>query len=305
MIKNSINNNFRGEDLESLINYRTINHTQCIACDSSRHSYWARSGSYKAVKCDECGLVWMNPQLNEEGLKKYYTDYLGRRRINNDKKMLQRSVQYKSDVEFIERYINFGKVLDVGCSGGFFLQNFSQNFEKFGIEIDPEAVNYANEITFADGGANIQCGTIDNLPNTIADIYNDFDLIVMRGSIEHVPDPILSINKVADMLKKEGVFYITATQNVESFSADLYREQWTLFHPVQHLWHFSPHTLQLVCEKFGLQLISTIFPYLGTPYEDVEENILRVAEDIKKEPSERGVSPPFFENMMSLVFRKI
>ena len=58
--------------------------------------------------------------LNKEGLEKYYHDYLTSNRKNKEMARL-RKIQYKIDLEFIKKYIQKGKVLDVGCSGGFFL----------------------------------------------------------------------------------------------------------------------------------------------------------------------------------------
>ena len=293
---------FRGENLELLAQYRTVDQEVCIACGSIKKIEWAKSGTYKAVKCRVCSLIWMNPQINEEGLHKYYSDYIGNRRVNNEKKMQQRSIQYEDDVKFIEKFVNSGKMLDVGCSGGFFLENFNSNFEKFGIEIDPEAVKFANEKTFHNGQVKVECGTIEDIK-----FQEKFDLIVMRGSIEHVPNPVDSISRVADNLNKNGYFYITATPNANSFSAEIYRDKWTLFHPVQHLWHFSEQTLELICNRFGLELLAAHYPYLGTVYENVRDDLLRVAKDIEISENlneELDISPPFFENMMSLVFRK-
>ena len=129
----------------------------------------------------------------------------------------------------------------------------------------------------------------------------------MRGSIEHVPDPVQSINDVSKNLNTDGYFYITATPNGESFSADLYRDQWTLFHPVQHLWHFSEKTLEKICSRFGLELVASHYPYLGTVYENVKRDLLQITKDIdliENSEDKPSVSPPFFGNMMSLVFKK-
>jgi 2-polyprenyl-3-methyl-5-hydroxy-6-metoxy-1,4-benzoquinol methylase len=295
---------FRGEDLEIFNKYRTIINDHCIVCESLDYVKWAMSGTYKAVKCNNCGLIWMYQILNKEGLTKYYSDYIGRRRLNNDIKMKQREEQYKLDVAFIERYINKGKVLDVGCSGGFFLNVLNNDFTKFGVEIDPGAVAFAKEHQKS-FGENIQCSDLDGATFN----KNIFDLITMRGAIEHVPNPVGSIRKVSQLLKVGGYFYITATPNGSCFLADLYRDKWSLFHPVQHIWHFNPNTLSLICEKFSLKLLATDFPYLGTPYEDVKEDIKLVESSIRQKErrsdAKLPLSPPFFGNMMSLVFVKI
>jgi 2-polyprenyl-3-methyl-5-hydroxy-6-metoxy-1,4-benzoquinol methylase len=295
---------FRGEDLEKYIKFRTVTHDNCIACGSNEYVNWAISGSYKAVKCSSCGLIWMHQILNEEGLKVYYSDYIGRRRLNNELKMKQREIQYEIDAAFIERYIKSGKVLDVGCSGGFFLSSLDNKFSKHGVEIDSDAVAFAKK-SQKEFGSNITCGVLNDLSYK----NSTFDLITMRGAIEHVSDPVNSIEKVSNLLNKGGYYYITATPNGDSYSAGLYREQWTLFHPVQHIWHFSPKTLSSICEKFNLKLIATEYPYLGTPYEDVKENIKSVEAAIRQKENdpdkELPISPPFWENMMSLVFVKV
>ena len=38
------------------------------------------------------------------------------------KKMEQRSIQYKLDVKSLLKFVNKGKILDIGCSGGYFLK---------------------------------------------------------------------------------------------------------------------------------------------------------------------------------------
>ncbi len=96
---------------------------------------------------------------------------------------------------------------------------------------------------------------------------------MVSGTIEHLPDPVSAIKKVSELLKFGGYYCICATPNSDSFAAELYRDKWTLYHPVQHIWHFSPKTLIRICSKFRLKLVAQDFPYLGIPYENVRENV--------------------------------
>ena len=294
---------FRGEDLERFAQWRTVHTPLCIACGNANPRPWAESGSYRAVRCEGCGLIWMNPSLSETGMSEYYADYIGRRRLSDEKKMEQRRVQYLADRAFIERFASSGKVLDVGCSGGFFLEALSPAFEKHGVEIDPEAVRYARE-NQSDWGKNIICSALSDAPYETG----QFDLVMMRGTIEHLPDPVGAIARVSALLKQGGHYFVTATPNGDSFAAELYRDKWTLFHPLQHPWHFSPRSLELIGLRANLKLIAWDFPYLGTPYENVREDVRAVADAIKAQERNPSavlpVSPPFWGNMMSLVFQK-
>lgn len=295
---------FRGENLNEFEPYFTETKNSCIACGDTEPEFWAKSGVFHAVRCKKCSLIWMNPFSNSVGLDLYYKNYIGRRRINNDLKMSQRRLQYLEDASFIERFVDKGKLLDIGCNGGFFLETLSKDFQKNGIEIDPESVKFAKN-TYKEFGDNVVCAPLDSAP------YSDstFDVISMRGTIEHMIDPLSAIKKVSELLKHDGYFCITATPNGMCLAADIYRNQWTLFHPVQHIWHFSPKSLSIICQRFGLKLIAQEFPYMGTPYEDVNQNVQDVTDAIRLKLDNANydlpVSPPFFESMMSLIFKKI
>jgi len=290
--------NFRGELLGKLYeNYATIKISECIVCGQSKFEIWSESGPCTAYKCLNCKLIFMNPQFSEEGLNDYYSNNIGRRRLNNEKMKL-RNEQYIIDATLIKKFLSNGKVLDVGCNGGFFLNVLGPEYERYGTELDNKAVDYAKK-NFELFGMNIINGTLHSaeFPN------NHFNLVVMRGVIEHLLNPENSIREISRILKPNSYFYICATPNGESYCADLYRDNWTLFHPVQHLWHFSPMNLSLLCERHGLKLVWKEFPYIGTPYENVNQDINIISKYQSKKDS--SLSPAFYENMMSLVFQKL
>ncbi|MFC1496773.1 class I SAM-dependent methyltransferase, partial [Candidatus Margulisiibacteriota bacterium] len=176
------------EDLEKYKNYLTEKRN-CLVCGGKANKIWAYYGSYRAVQCSSCGFIWINPLLNEDGLNKYYNDYIGMR-FKDKEKTQQRAIQYEIDRDFIETFISSGKVLDVGCSGGFFLDVLSERFDKYGTEVDGPAVEYAR--TTYSFGKNIDLCALEDVKYPA----ESFDLIIMRGVIEHLPDPRLSLPKV-------------------------------------------------------------------------------------------------------------
>jgi 2-polyprenyl-3-methyl-5-hydroxy-6-metoxy-1,4-benzoquinol methylase len=91
--------------------------------------------------------------------------------------------------------------LDVGCNGGFFLNSFSDGFDKNGIEIDKSSVNFANE-NFDNLSEKIHCVNLQDYYSTTKS--GRFDLITMRGVIEHVTDPVKSIEIVSNLLNTGG-----------------------------------------------------------------------------------------------------
>ena len=95
----------------------------CIVCGMNKKQFWARAGIFKAVKCASCGFVWIDPFLTQEGLDIYYHDYI-KHRLQQKKKYNQRNKMYEIDVRFVQDHVVSGKLLDIGCSGGFFLSKF-------------------------------------------------------------------------------------------------------------------------------------------------------------------------------------
>ena len=187
----------------------------CLICnndpEANKRTIWAEDEYFKAVKCDSCGLVTIDPSLSEEGLTYFYSNYI-QRRFDNDKKMKWRQDQYLQDIRFLESFIESGKILDVGCNGGFFLGAFSDSYEKYGIEIDPEAVAYANENY--DFDIRLERFGEDNFEN------DSFDLVIFRGVIEHMFDPKSALDRAWEVLKPGGKIFFAATPNIDCFSAD-------------------------------------------------------------------------------------
>jgi len=299
------NKKFRDEDLFSLFERNsTIQVESCVCCGGGNFSLWTKSQTFPAYQCDDCAFVFMNPQLSKSGLDDYYNNYLGKRRINNSKKMEQRAIQYEQDAQILfDRGCTGGRLLDVGCNGGFFLSTLGNQFDRYGTEIDPESVEFCKN-NFPDFSGNVLNGTLEDA--RFEDHF--FDVVTMRGVIEHVPNPSVTLAEVARILKPGGILFICATPNVDSVAADYYRENWSLFHPIQHLWHFSPKTLSRLAANYNFHLEWQELPYIGTPYEDFLSDLTKFATDIESanvRVPDGIVSPPFFGSMMSLIFRKV
>ena len=272
----------------------------CAVCGGSAKEPWATQGPFTAVRCPSCGLVWVDPFLTEEGVKRYYTGYLSSR-LQNPRLMELRQRQYQLDAAFLSHSIPAGRVLDVGCGEGRFLATLSDRFEKYGLELDPESVAFAKaHFPFGSHIAQQALGQ-DGFA------AGSFDLVMMRGVIEHLREPRHAVQRVSELLRPGGSFFITATPNVDSFCAELYREKWNQFQPAEHLYYFSVKTLGRLCADYRLEVVAKEYPYLETPYADLLNDQLAVLRDAQRiregKRAEVGKSPAFWGNMMTVLFR--
>ena len=272
----------------------------CIICNSENLEEWAKLDYLEAKKCKDCGMISVNPHLNDEGLTKVYQDYF-LHRLDEKELFEKRKIMYKIDHDWITKFINHGKMLDVGCSGGQFLSVFDpKKWERQGVEIDKDAAEFAK----SEYDIPVSIGYFPEIS-----FEEKFDLVVIRGVIEHFSDPISVLKKCAEVLKPNGFLFITATPVGNSFAFDVYREKWHLFTPLAHIHFFTVDLLSRVLKTFGMSLIDQHYQYEETPYANPEEDFTKIQEDIvlisqgKQDQIKQSVT--FSGSMMTAVWQKI
>ena len=272
---------------------------KCLICQTDSNgktrNVWARDKYFKALECKKCGYISVEPSLTPEGLKIYYQNNMGRR-IENIKKMKLRYSQYQIDKDFLEKFITNGNVLDVGCGGGIFLSRLNKNFNKFGIDLDESSIKFAKKKFNYDFRIE-QLGEDTFKKKT-------FDLIIFRGVIEHIYNPKKIIKRAIGLLKRKGKLFFCATPNGNSFCADIFREKWNLWHPIQHINIFTVKTLHKLCGEKKFNVLAEDYPYLNTPYENLEKDYKKITKFLLSKRKKNMKSPAFWGNMLSLILEK-
>ncbi len=95
------------------------------------------------VKCDVCGLIYMDGVIDQDDLPKFYDGYNQARNVVDEDLEAKRRKMYILDNEYSMKFCSsIGlNILDIGCSEGDFLNTFGPNHNKMGIEIDKVAVS--------------------------------------------------------------------------------------------------------------------------------------------------------------------
>ena len=279
----------------NLNNYKEnlIKRKDCPICNSKKRKItWAKVNSFfKAVKCTKCEFIYIDNILSKKGLNAYYNNYIDFR-IKNKKKLNLRKKMYLIDLKYLKLYKNSGKLIDIGCSNGDFLKHLVKHYSAFGIDIDSQAIKIAKKFKVLKKRVSV----LD-----LSDVkkkLGSFDIAVLRGVIEHVKDPKKYFFYISKILKKNGIIFICATPNVDSPAAIQFKTNWSQYDSIQHINLFSSNTLSKLGKKFRLKLIGEHYPYINTPYENFKS-------DFKNFLNKRGVSPPFWGSMMTLIFKKI
>ena len=173
---------------------------------------------------------------------------------------LKRLKQFQLDHTFISKYINNGSVCDVGCSTGEFLRYINWEGEKYGMEISDEAIHAAQDLI--------------NFKKNIYSESNYFDLIIFRGTIQHVANPFEMIAASYKALKKGGYIVFLATPNTNSV---VYRLNLSLPFLNPELNYYVPGKKELcnALTNFGFSVVDCEFPYWRTPYRNmIKDHVL-------------------------------
>ncbi len=201
------------------------------------------------VRCTNCGLIYQNPRPTFEEISKYYEgDYPPFVPQSGKPKsgwLITKSVQYGQNKRRrdVIRKKSGGKLLDVGCASGAFLENFKafSGFELYGVEINSQAADAARKL-----GLDIRTGTLKEASFS-ADF---FDVITMWDVLEHLHDPVASLNEIWRILKPGGVI-VMRVPNGECLDAFLFRCTWAGWDPPRHLFVFTSKTLRKILAKTG------------------------------------------------------
>lgn len=277
------------------------NHLVCPSCGSagrSRHLY-SKNGC-DIFRCAECGLgrtdcsgfdpaTYYTDAYFSGGHADGYADYLGAEHV------LRR--EFARTVDFIRRYRGSGRLLEIGCAYGFFLQEASRHFDVAGIEIAEDAVSHCRR-----NGLKVIGGAADEA--TLKSL-GKMDVIVLLDVIEHLPDPHGTLALCAQSLNPGGAIVVT-TGDFSSWLARLSGPAWRLMTPPQHLWFFSAESFARHAAGHGLTVAGFDHPWKVVPLSLVAFQLARML-GLRPKPSARasgiGVPVNLFD-AMRIVLRR-
>jgi len=237
----------------------------CPLCKKADHDEWCKVGKYSILICKECGLGITAPfptekELTEANQEIYQVEqriktYLSRRSYFEKR--------YRDNITNIKRFKSEGKLLDVGCNIGLFLNVArDEGFSVIGVELNKGCAQY--------GVNNFKLDIRSDYLENIAFDDQSIDVVTLFDLLEHVPDIHALLTEIKRILKKDGVLVIQSP-NIQSLMARLTRSSWNWLTPPDHLYHFSPATLEMILKEHGFDIRR-----LNTwePAQDFSDNLL-------------------------------
>jgi SAM-dependent methyltransferase len=218
---------------------------QCPAC-GQHHLRPLYAQAALPLKICDCGLVSLHPQPTEEELRALYSaDYYASWGIAGDEPnstRLMKRATFASRLAVLPPGVKPGKVLDVGCATGAFLDVARDaGWDVYGVELSSFSSGIAQQ-TF---GERVFCGMLHQAGYAT----ESFDLVTLSDLLEHVSDPGEFLVEAHRVLRDGGTLLIV-TPNVDSATNKLMKQGWSHYKQ-EHLWYFSPETLRCLLENHG------------------------------------------------------
>ena len=219
----------------------------CPLCQSSDQKQFVRTKERTVVECLGCSLRALKPMptledliaINEETVHPFFAACL------EDEESYR--AYFARKLDDLQQHQASGRLLDVGCGAGFFLDGARQRgYGVAGVDLSPVPVRYARD----ELGLEVALGSLYDYhaPDSA------FDAVTIFQTIEHDPHPAKLTAELFRILAPGGVVMIT-TPAADGFVARVMGRRWFGYRNVEHVSFFTRKSLQYALQQAGFEIL--------------------------------------------------
>ena len=227
---------------------QTDKYSSCVVCGGAAlRGLWEVNG-YTIARCGTCHLVFVQDRITGEELAAHYSS--GRDDTYDETNIECLNYYYRKLGDKIrDRFPQPGKLLDVGCSRGWFF-DVMRDWECHGNEIGVSDALIAQQRH----GDRIVIGPFEEYPLR----ENFFDVITLQDVFDHFRDPMATLEKCWRLLRPGGLIAIKV-HNISCLYAKLSGRGFYAIIPPSHLFYYDGKTLDRALSKSGFQVVESAF----------------------------------------------
>lgn len=226
-------------------------HVRCPVCGHPLFKKKYSINHYTLVQCCACQVIFVREKLSQQDLDQYYFKevdgaegkkdcvYLDEENIEN------LSYYYRRLKALILKRIQTGKILDIGCNAGYFL-DVMEGFECYGVERSPDYAKVAK----SKYGERVFEGTFEDYQ--VPDGF--FDCISMQDVFDHMLDPMAVLEKCRRLLKPDGIL-VVKVHDLSCLYARMTGKNFYALIPPAHLFFYNRPSLKTALQKASFEII--------------------------------------------------
>ncbi len=193
----------------------------------------------KVAICQDCGMIFVNPQPSDETLEVWYGGY---------SKVEEVSPRFsRAQLDFLEAVIpeGFCSLFDVGAyDGTFVVEARSRGYKAGGLEASAQAVAMARQRY----GLNLEHGYFG--ADYLAEKGETYDLVSVRHVLEHTKDPVGFLTQATSLTDR---YLFVEVPDIERAFFDNLSD---IFFSLEHLLYFTRGSLTNSAARAGMKVVA-------------------------------------------------
>lgn len=236
---------------------------KCPVCGKQGSKNYLTHYNFDYSKCKNCGFVYANPRLNNEGSKIWYNSDFYNAALEAERFLVKQGDPYYSSSLSLDKMKCIAecllknsekdsRILDFGCGIGSFLHLLKEEYRFTnlkGIDLNESAVKFAKEYRNLD----VLLGDAKEFAGN-----HRFDIVLSIETIEHMNDLNAYANTIRNLLKPGGLCIISTPYNdpkarwIGGVFGDHYMAP-------NHINFFNRETISSFLSRYGLNPIEFKF----------------------------------------------
>ena len=220
----------------------------------STKDYLISGEKFDIVECLTCTLRITSPFPSADTIGDYY----------NSKDYISHSDESKGLFDLIYKFVRLhmldkkrkliekssghrnGKLLDIGCGAGHFLNVMKKTgWNVQGVDVSEKARELVSNSFNLDVKSPLDWLNSDE----------KYDVITCWHSLEHIDEPWIYLDKIRTHLNPDGVL-VVALPNYNSTDAKRYGSSWAAYDTPRHLYHFTIESMEKIASLCGFSIQS-------------------------------------------------
>jgi len=208
---------------------------------------------FSIYRCGRCShAFYSSPTLADEVRNTYdYKYFHGKEFYDYSAERAALTKNFRKRLCELTKLKGTGRLLEIGCAYGFFLELAAKSYDVEGIEVVEDCVRDMDE------GLRARVSLADYL--SMPERSESFDVVCMWDVVEHLLDPRGFVEKAYRELKPGGLITLT-TGDISSLNARARGEKWRLIHPPSHAHYFTAASVKRMLLGAGFTDVSISYP---------------------------------------------